>query len=219
MERNPLRNFHRYLSLFISIQFLLWTASGIFFSFNKIEDVRGEQYILEPQSKFYKIKNQIEVNSFNGIEFFFRLDDLIYSLKEEDGTNIYYQNNEPVEKITFPQAFKIIETSTSLKPTNIEEIVKNNRGSEYRGRSLPLFKVRTLNNSSKVINVYLDPYSGKIKAIRSSQWRMWDFLWGLHIMDWTDRDNFNNNFIKFFSILAFISALSGIVLFFKTRRS
>ncbi len=219
MERNPLRNFHRYLSLFISIQFLLWTASGIFFSFNKIEDVRGEQYILEPQYKFYKIKNQIEVNSFNGIEFFFRLDDLIYSLKEEDGTNIYYQNNEPVEKITFPQAFKIIETSTSLKPTNIEEIVKNNRGSEYRGRSLPLFKVRTLNNSSKVINVYLDPYSGKIKAIRSSQWRMWDFLWGLHIMDWTDRDNFNNNFIKFFSILAFISALSGIVLFFKTRRS
>jgi len=219
VERNPLRNFHRYLSLFISIQFLLWTASGIFFSFNKIEDVRGEQYILEPQSKFYKIKNQIEVNSFNGIEFFFRLDDLIYSLKEEDGTNIYYQNNEPVEKITFPQAFKIIETSTSLKPTNIEEIVKNNRGSEYRGRSLPLFKVRTLNNSSKVINVYLDPYSGKIKAIRSSQWRMWDFLWGLHIMDWTDRDNFNNNFIKFFSILAFISALSGIVLFFKTRRS
>lgn len=219
MERNPLRNFHRYLSLFISIQFLLWTASGIFFSFNKIEDVRGEQYILEPQSKFYKIKNQIEVNSFKGIEFFFRLDDLIYSLKEEDGTNIYYQNNEPVEKITFPQAFKIIETSTSLKPTNIEEIVKNNRGSEYRGRSLPLFKVRTLNNSSKVINVYLDPYSGKIKAIRSSQWRMWDFLWGLHIMDWTDRDNFNNNFIKFFSILAFISALSGIVLFFKTRRS
>ena len=40
------RNFHRYLSIFVSIQLLLWTISGIYFAYNKIELIRGEQYRL-----------------------------------------------------------------------------------------------------------------------------------------------------------------------------
>ena len=39
------RKIHKYLSLAISVQLLLWTISGIYFSFNKIEDVRGSQYL------------------------------------------------------------------------------------------------------------------------------------------------------------------------------
>ena len=39
------RKVHKYLSLAISVQLLLWTVSGIYFSFNKIEDVRGNQYL------------------------------------------------------------------------------------------------------------------------------------------------------------------------------
>ena len=42
-----LRSFHRYISLLISVQLLLWTVSGIYFSFNKIENVRGEQYLVK----------------------------------------------------------------------------------------------------------------------------------------------------------------------------
>ena len=39
-----IRKFHKYISLAVSLQLLLWTISGIYFSFNKIENVRGEQY-------------------------------------------------------------------------------------------------------------------------------------------------------------------------------
>jgi hypothetical protein len=39
-----LRKLHKYISLVVSLQLLLWTVSGIYFSFNKIENVRGEQY-------------------------------------------------------------------------------------------------------------------------------------------------------------------------------
>ena len=37
---------------------------------------------------------------------------------------------------------------------------------------------------------------------------------GIHIMDWDERDNIGNIFLKIFSILALLSALSGIYLFF-----
>ena len=42
--KNIVRNTHKYLSFFISLQLFLWTISGIYFAFNKIELVRGEQY-------------------------------------------------------------------------------------------------------------------------------------------------------------------------------
>ena len=219
MKKVALRNIHRYLSLFISIQFLLWTISGVFFSFNKIEEVRGEQYLLESKEKDFSINSPININSSGGIKFFYRLDDLVYEVNLGGSFYVYHQDGNPIAKLSFSEAKEIIQTKTNLTPISVGEISKNERGSEYRGRPLPLFKVESLNKDEKVINVYLDPYSGQIRAIRSTQWRMWDFLWGLHIMDWTDRDNFNNNFIKFFSVLAFISALSGILLFFKTRRT
>ena len=219
MKKVALRNIHRYLSLFISIQFLLWTISGVFFSFNKIEEVRGEQYLLESNEMDFSINSPININSSEEIKFFYRLDDLVYEVNLGGSFYVYHQDGNPIAKLSFSEAKEIIQTKTNLTPISVGEISKNERGSEYRGRPLPLFKVESLNKDEKVINVYLDPYSGQIRAIRSTQWRMWDFLWGLHIMDWTDRDNFNNNFIKFFSVLAFISALSGILLFFKTRRT
>ena len=154
----------------------MWTISGIYFSFNKIEDVRGSQYLKE-----IKV-----VETFKG------------------------------NKIELEQALLIVTDKTFLKPISIIEITDDKAGSEYRGRSLPLYKVETIDEDNKKINVYLDPYSEKIVAIRSNQWRVWDFMWGIHIMDWNERDNIGNIFLKIFSILALLSAISGIYLFFAT---
>ena len=96
-------------------------------------------------------------------------------------------NNLQLEKLDFESAMQIIEEETILQPQTIEIIEEPKRGSEYRGRKLPLYKVTSLSNEGKEINVYQDPYSGEIVAIRSAQWRIWDLMWGLHIMDWVDR--------------------------------
>ena len=77
-----------------------------------------------------------------------------------------------------------------------------------------MYKIETISEDSKEINIYVDPFSKEIVAVRSNQWRIWDFMWGIHIMDWNERDNIGNIFLKIFSILALISALSGIYLFF-----
>ena len=37
--------------------------------------------------------------------------------------------------------------------------------------------IETINEESEEINVYLDPFSEEIVAIRSNQWRIWDFMW------------------------------------------
>jgi hypothetical protein len=110
---------------------------------------------------------------------------------------------------------QVIKERTILQPQTIEIINDPQRGSEYRGRELPLYKVVTLSNEGKEINVYQDPFSGEIVAIRSAQWRIWDLMWGFHIMDWVDRDNIDNILLKIFSFIALFTSISGVILFFK----
>ena len=107
-----------------------------------------------------------------------------------------------------------MKSKTTLSPIDAFKINKSSARSEFRGRELPIYKVKT--NSTDNSNVYVDVMSGKIVAIRSDSWRVWDFLWGAHIIDYRERDNINNILLKIFSVLALLSSLSGIALFFNT---
>jgi hypothetical protein len=44
-------------------------------------------------------------------------------------------------------------------------------------------------------------------------------MWGLHIMDWVDRDNIDNLLLKIFSFIALFTSISGVILFFKNAES
>ena len=198
-KKFTVRKIHRYLSIFIAIQLLLWTVSGIYFAFNKIEMVRGEQYRLplETEYRIFKRLGQeiIETNK-NGLK-----------------TYLTHPDELPVKNLLPEEAITIAKEKTSLIPIEASLIEKEERGVEYRGRRLPIYKIST--DTKDDINIYLDPITGDIAAIRSDSWRAWDLLWALHIMDYQDRDNINNILLKIFSVLALISSITGIILFFK----
>ncbi len=206
------RSFHKYLSLAISIQLLLWTISGIYFAFNKIELIRGEQYLLEQEISEVSLDEIRKTFNAQNLGILKRLDQWI--IRVEDGSGAYYTdlNGNKLTSLTKEQVKLAVKRQTSLTPVNVTRITSSSDGSEYRGRELPLFKVTT--SSEDEVNVYVDAVSGEVKAIRSDSWRWWDLLWSLHIMDYTERENIDNFLLKIFSILALISSLSGITLFF-----
>ena len=209
------RNTHKYLSFFISIQLLLWTISGIYFAFNKIENVRGEQYRLQSPSN-HSFKNiEFEIPEATSAVVKKRLDKTIIVASTNAGMRYFDEAGDPLKKISSDEAKQIVAKNTLLNPIAVEEINESKKGSEYRGRQLPIYKVITRNVNDKEVNAYLNIFSGDIVAIRSAQWRIWDLMWGFHIMDWQERDNIDNLLLKIFSILALISSLSGILLFFK----
>ena len=209
------RNTHKYLSFFISLQLLLWTVSGIYFAFNKIELVRGEQYRVAMPIDINFDAINFNVSNSTSITLKKRLDETIVIAKMSEGLKYLNTKGESISKITKEEAMDMVMLKTSLNPIDVEEISVPKRGSEYRGRDLPIYKVQTKNDQGDPINVYLNIYSGDIASIRSDSWRTWDLMWGLHIMDWTERDNISNFFLKIFSILALISSISGLMLFFK----
>ena len=208
------RVFHKYLSLIISIQLLLWTISGIYFAFNKIELVRGEQYIIKDKPSSIEINNLNISSNVKNIEIFKRLNQWV--VKAEMDAGFKYQDllGNEVYELSPNEAIEVVKLKTILSPIDAIKINESSSRSEFRGRSLPIYKIKT--DSSDDTNVYVDVMSGKIVAIRSDSWRVWDFLWGAHIIDYKERDNINNNLLKIFSVLALFSSLSGIALFFNT---
>ena len=209
------RNIHKYLSFLISIQLLLWTVSGIYFAFNKIENVRGEQYREEPNFNVDFSKLNFQIGGARNIRVIDRMDQEILVVDGIYGREYLNFEGKDVEQLNEEEAKALSAKQTSLIPESVDLITENTIGSEYRGRALPIYRVKSVNEAGESINVYLNVYTGEVEAVRSNQWRIWDLMWGFHIMDWETREDIDNLLLKIFSILALISSITGVLLFFK----
>jgi hypothetical protein len=209
------RNIHKYLSFLISIQLLLWTVSGIYFAFNKIENVRGEQYREEPNFNVDFSKLNFEIDGAQNIRVTDRMDQQILVVDGIYGREYLDFYGKEVEQLNAEEAKTLSAKRTSLIPKSVELVTENIVGSEFRGRALPIYRVKSVNDLGEGINVYLNVYTGEVEAVRSVQWQIWDLMWGFHIMDWETRDDIDNLLLKIFSILALISSITGVLLFFK----
>ena len=223
------RKAHRWLGLIVSIQLLMWTASGLFFSIPDITDVRGEQYLSQTHSininqlareKIVPISAIIDTAKINleaneTVLLKHRAGRLIYQVeKNAPEKKLIFDalTGQPMTYITPTEALSIVVDRTKLSPTEAVLINEPKTGSEFRGRDLPLYKV-TVTKPKKGI-VYVDPVTGEIAAIRTKLWRAWDFLWSLHIMDYQERDDFSQWLLRLFSALGVLTVLSGIILWF-----
>lgn len=68
-------------------------------------------------------------------------------------------------------------------------------------------------------NVYVGRDTGQIEAVRTRWWRAFDFAWGLHIMDLSQREDTSHPILIIFAALGLSGALIGCVLMFRRRRA
>jgi uncharacterized iron-regulated membrane protein len=76
--------------------------------------------------------------------------------------------------------------------------------------ALPVYRVALADAAGTV--VYVDATTGDVRARRNDVWRMYDFAWSLHIMDYRGREDFNHWLIRGASLIALATVLSGVVL-------
>ena len=78
---------------------------------------------------------------------------------------------------------------------------------EIRGRKPPLWRADFSGWNKPTL--YLSPATGELVSRRHELWRIFDFVWMLHIMDYDERENINNWLLRAFTWLALATALSG----------
>ena len=107
------------------------------------------------------------------------------------------------------QALEVAEANYSGDGAGRNPSRVSQNSTEYRGR-LPAWRVDFDDKAETTLYVAAD--NGDVVTRRNRIWRIYDFAWMLHIMDYRDRTDFNQPLLVWASVLAFVVALSGLYL-------
>ena len=217
---NKFRKAHRFLGIFIGIQFLFWTLSGLYFSWTNLDEIHGDHYLKSPKKKAFdsliaidSIENRsefsietLELKSIGGQPYFWINNDFLFHAKT--GNKLDFISKKQAAEIVREHVLDLYSIE------KIERIDSVSNHDEYRGKPLPAFKVWLSGKGNPI--AYVSMKDGDFQKIRHLQWRWFDFLWMTHTMDYEGRDNFNTLILRVFSLLGLITVLSGFALAFVT---
>ncbi|CAG2533076.1 PepSY-associated TM region [Maribacter dokdonensis] len=212
-----IRKAHRYLGIFLGIQFLMWTISGMYFSWTDIDEIHGDQFKKqEPkQMVFSDLLGTGQLNSMQPIQSLELLEiaeEPYYWINEAKLYNA--KTGEGKEGITKEEAQEVAQRYMlpELKIAAIKRIEEVGNHHEYRGRPLPAYEISYKTDEN--LKAYVAVENGAFQTVRHRDWRWFDFLWMTHTMDYDTRDNFNTIVLRAFSLLGLITVLSGFLLWY-----
>lgn len=212
-----IRKTHRYLGLFIGIQFLIWTISGLYFSWTDLDEIHGDQFLnqtVEPTGFTNLISpgdldsgvavKDLDLKDIAGEPYYWVNQDLLYNAR----------TGKPKEQISENEALGIAgkNMASDLEVEGISLITETGDHHEYRGQLLPAYVVSYKNYGN--LKAYISARDGSFRSVRHRDWRWFDFLWMTHTMDYEGRDDFNNIILRSFSLLGLITVLSGFLLWY-----
>lgn len=65
---------------------------------------------------------------------------------------------------------------------------------------------------SQSTRLYFDANTGEYITVRTDAWVWYDFFWRLHVMDYSEGEDFNNTLLRVATIFAFLMMVTGVVL-------
>ena len=238
-----IRKIHRYLGLLLGIQFLLWTVGGIYFSWSNMDEIHGDLNrnptpliasnlnFISPTLVIQKLKSSREnLDSISEIKLIQILGKPHYQIMmhEMAGANHAHHANTIKPKVqladaitgqvrgplTEAEAISIAKEgfkgSTTVREVKL--LTQTSSHHEYRSGPLPAYAISFEHPSKSTVFVATE--LGTIQKIRNDKWRVFDFLWMMHTMDYQGRDNFGNILLRAFSIFGLFTIFSGFILYY-----
>lgn len=230
-----IRKTHRYLGLFIGIQFLLWTLGGLYFSWSNIDSIHGD-HLKRPATGFTTSLSLVSpsvpcqalgeqgIDSIQSIALIDVLGQPVYQLtyrmQHGDGHAMLHtqlanaQTGALRGELTKAEATAMAQKrfAGSAEVERVDYLTTTNGHHEYREKPLPAYAV-TFRQPTHA-TVYVASQLGTVQSIRTDPWRVFDLLWMLHTMDFEGRDDINNNLLRAFSILGLLTVVSGFALYY-----
>lgn len=212
-----LRKAHRYLGIILGLQFIMWTVSGMYFSWTDIDSIHGDQFKnlnFEPENQAALIApSELETpEGINHLELRVIKDQPYYWVNKKMLYNAH--SGATKESITEEEAMSIADDHMQdhLEVASVEAIETAGKHHEYREKMLPAYVISY--KGDEALKAYISMQDGKFQTVRHRDWRIFDFLWMTHTMDYEGRDNFNTTLLRAFSLLGLITVLSGFVLWY-----
>ncbi len=216
------RTFHLWLSLLLSLQLLAWFGSGLVMSILPIDEVRGDHLKAPARQVQWQQARLSPADILNNNT------QALISLKQRGDMPVYLVQQEEQQQYFSATDGKALNALTETELRQLAQQSYNGKGSishaqlltelpiEARGLQTPVWQVQFNDADNSVF--YFDPMLGQLLRVRTDNWRLFDFVWMLHIMDYQERDNFNHLLLIASSALALLFTLSGLVLLVLTLK-
>lgn len=215
-----LTRIHRYAGLVLGVQILIWFASGFFMSFFDIDNVRGTHIAQKrafdlsmegvvPLSDLPLSVSTLSLGPLKSAELISVVGTPVYKITADE---VVYLNaitaapHEPIsEAAAAAAAARYYTGSGAVKRTTL----LTQAPIEFRG-ALPVWQVSYQDPARS--RLYIDAQTAELTAVRTRLWRIFDFMWMLHIMDYDGRDDINNWWLWAAALFSALFALSGLSL-------
>ena len=213
---------HKWLALIIGAQLLIWFASGVIMSFLPIEQVRGEHLV--DRDSVMPIPAGIALVAPQRI--------VAQAGAPVEAMTWHMLDSRPIAEVTTAKGVKLFDAATgaALPPVDGALATKIARTAwksddkprstatrvttespEYRA-ALPAWRIAFADPEET--SVFVAAETGRITAVRNGTWRLYDFFWSLHIMDWKNHENFNSWWLLAFAIGGLMLGIAGTILLF-----
>jgi uncharacterized iron-regulated membrane protein len=219
------RKLHKWLGLLIGIQVLFWILGGLVMSALSIDKVHGDH-----------LHNGNGIDKVNIAEYRISIIDILNQHKLTPKTVKFYRvKDEPVFEVKTKRKSVFSGITGKRIPVLDKNYIINSSMSMFTGNEaisdiqlikqlpreagalqLPVWKVVFDDMISTTF--YIDAYTGELLKTRSDLWRIFDFFWMLHIMDYEDREDFNNPLLISFAACALMFTITGLILLFQVFR-
>ena len=210
---------HKWLALLMAIQILFWFVSGLFFAIAPIEQGRSEHMKAPAPASPIPIAvaaaglQRIEgAEAGERIEVRSMLARPVALVTSPEGRPRLYDltSGRQVSPIPAPLAVRIAEADHVGEQRAARVSLVTQESPEYRA-ALPAWRIDFDDGANRALYVAQD--TGVVTARRSTLWRVFDFLWSLHIMDFKNHENFNTPLLIGATALSLVMIVAGVILF------
>ncbi|WP_375404508.1 PepSY domain-containing protein [uncultured Sphingomonas sp.] len=217
--RRPLARVHVWLAWIVGVPLLIWTATGLWMVARPIEEVRGTALrapapalprigpLVAPTGRPLK---SLALEAQGGRAVWIAAFSDGGAARADPATGRWLPGLNKAEARTLARA-------GLLRPAAVRAVTRTpaDRPPIDLRRPRPAWAVTFADGA----RIYLDADTGALLALRTDQWRLFDWMWGLHIMDLRGREDTSHPVLIGSAALALLAVLLGLLLLpFSTRR-
>jgi uncharacterized iron-regulated membrane protein len=209
------RRLHKWLALVIGLQVVLWTATGFYMVVVHIDRIHGDHLVkpverpaldmassVAPATVLEAVPNATDIRSSS------LLGHPVWRVTGSGGVQLFdATTGERIQPVSAEQAKAIAQSRYTSDEAVSSVRLLTESPMEMQGRKPPYWQVTFDRWDSPTF--YISPETGELISRRHSLWRIFDFAWMLHIMDYDERSNVNNLLLRTSTWLAVAMAFSG----------
>ncbi|MGE0465306.1 MAG: PepSY domain-containing protein [Steroidobacteraceae bacterium] len=225
MKLLTLQKLHKWVALFVGIQLLLWTVSGLVFTLSDPKSVSGELLASPPPPPMLTGEVALADPSAWIGDYADRGVHEV-SLRPFDGGWVYRIAHEGgIDLRQAADSARLIIDAVRARRLALDHYRGEGRLVDVRFHAEPTLETRAAGATWRATfddpdgtSLYFSADDGTLVAARSDTWRVFDFFWMLHTMDYAGRDDFNNPLVIFAGSAALWVGLTGVLLLLRVFR-